>query len=305
MPISRRRAIIWGDAAGVPQRACRLIDALAAGGGKRARALHVDALPAGAGSPDPDPSRTLRHPPALCDRSRAQATGSSGPSAARPSAPTARAPPRAPRIGRGYPNPSAGRATPALDAARARRVLRGRCPAATAPARARERVAAAARAARARRGPLRGAPADVAESARRAKRRSTWRARSRARRPAAVARRAGPRPPRWVLGADTIVVLDGEALGKPRDAEERRRACSRLRGRTHRVLTGVALAPATRGARRAARVVESPCTLRAVTEAELRAYVATGEPLDKAGAYAAQGDGRRLRRARRGQRDAT
>ncbi len=91
-----------------------------------------------------------------------------------------------------------------------------------------------------------------------------------------------------VLAADTIVVLDGEALGKPRDAEDARRMLRALRGRAHDVVTGVALARdgALVSGRETTEVV-----FAAMTDEEVDAYVATGEPADKAGAYALQGLG--------------
>ncbi|MDX1648961.1 MAG: Maf family protein [Myxococcota bacterium] len=94
-----------------------------------------------------------------------------------------------------------------------------------------------------------------------------------------------------LLGSDTVVVLDDEVLGKPRDAAHARELLRRLAGRTHRVLTGVAAI--AEGASRVLHVT-TRVTMRAYDEAELRAYVATGEPLDKAGAYAIQGEGGRL-----------
>jgi len=109
----------------------------------------------------------------------------------------------------------------------------------------------------------------------------------------AVARRVGPDPPRRVLGADTVVVLGDEVLGKPRDADHALALLRRLCGRSHRVLTGVALVESDTLAARG-RVVESRVHMRPSPERALRAYVAGGEPLDKAGAYAAQGEGRRL-----------
>jgi len=95
-----------------------------------------------------------------------------------------------------------------------------------------------------------------------------------------------------VLGADTLVVIDGEALGKPDDPEHAVKLLSRLVGRRHVVVTAVALVAGGTPTRSFA--VESGVVMRDADEAEIRAYVAGGEPLDKAGAYAAQGDGRRF-----------
>lgn len=103
---------------------------------------------------------------------------------------------------------------------------------------------------------------------------------------AAVAER---RPSAWVLGADTIVELDGEVLGKPADAEEAVRMLARLSGREHRVYTGVALLGP--GGRHDEDTVCSRVVFRPLDPARIAAYVATGEPLDKAGAYAVQGRG--------------
>jgi septum formation protein len=108
-----------------------------------------------------------------------------------------------------------------------------------------------------------------------------------------VARALGPRPSRLVLGADTIVVLEDHVLGKPRDPEHAVTMLCRLLGRSHRVVTGVALVESAE-LRVRTLAVESRVTMRAAEEHEVRAYVATGEPLDKAGAYAAQGEGRRF-----------
>jgi septum formation protein len=109
----------------------------------------------------------------------------------------------------------------------------------------------------------------------------------------AVARRVGPAPARLVLGSDTVVVLDGKVLGKPRDAAHAETLLARLAGRAHVVLTGVAIVASDGGAVESF-VVASRVTLRAASADEIRAYVATGEPLDKAGAYALQGEGRRF-----------
>lgn len=107
----------------------------------------------------------------------------------------------------------------------------------------------------------------------------------------AVARRIGGGPPRLVLGADTLVVLGDELLGKPRNAVEAEEILARLVGRTHRVLTGVAIVR-TEALRVWERHVASRVRMRPAAPDEIRRYVASGEPLDKAGAYAAQGRGR-------------
>jgi septum formation protein len=91
---------------------------------------------------------------------------------------------------------------------------------------------------------------------------------------------------RPVLGADTEVVLDGDVFGKPRDAADAARMIKRLSGRTHQVLTAVALRYRERTD---VEVSVSKVTLRRLGAAEIERYVATGEPLDKAGAYAVQG----------------
>jgi septum formation protein len=89
-----------------------------------------------------------------------------------------------------------------------------------------------------------------------------------------------------VLGADTTVVCEGEILAKPVDAEDARRMLRRLSGRVHQVLTGVALA--TRAGVVSA-VETTEVTFSTIPEAELDAYCATSEPMDKAGAYGIQG----------------
>jgi septum formation protein len=89
-----------------------------------------------------------------------------------------------------------------------------------------------------------------------------------------------------VIGADTTVVVDGQALGKPRDQSEATSMLRRLNGRSHDVLTGVAVVGpgGIRSAVDRTRVWFDP-----MTDAEINEYVASGEPLDKAGAYAIQG----------------
>jgi septum formation protein len=91
-----------------------------------------------------------------------------------------------------------------------------------------------------------------------------------------------------VLGADTAVVLDGMVLGKPSDGDDAARMLRALSGRAHRVLTAVCVRA---GARVAETVVATAVDFVPLTEAAIAWYVATGEPLDKAGAYALQGAG--------------
>jgi septum formation protein len=93
-----------------------------------------------------------------------------------------------------------------------------------------------------------------------------------------------------VIGADTIVVCQGEILGKPRDRREAQEFLLRLAGRRHRVITGVAVVEAETG-RAEVATAETVVRMRAFDAGEASAYVATGEPLDKAGAYAIQGRG--------------
>jgi septum formation protein len=102
---------------------------------------------------------------------------------------------------------------------------------------------------------------------------------------------AARRPRAWCLGADTVVALDGRVLGKPGSRAEARRMLRFLSGRTHRVVSGVALVgPGFR----AARVVTTRVRFRRLGAAEIARYAASGEPDDRAGAYAAQGLGATL-----------
>jgi septum formation protein len=96
-------------------------------------------------------------------------------------------------------------------------------------------------------------------------------------------------PERPVLAADTAVVIDGEILGKPHGAADGVRMLQLLSGRTHEVVTSVALA-AERGATRSC-LSRSEVTFREITDSEAREYWNTGEPADKAGGYAIQGLG--------------
>ena len=97
------------------------------------------------------------------------------------------------------------------------------------------------------------------------------------------------RPGAWILAADTIVELDGDILGKPADARDAVAMLGRLSGREHRVFTGFTLlAP---GGEHRSGTVESRVLFRPLDALRIEGYVATGEPLDKAGAYAIQGRG--------------
>jgi septum formation protein len=93
-----------------------------------------------------------------------------------------------------------------------------------------------------------------------------------------------------VVAADTVVVLDGLIIGKPEDEADARRMLGTLSGRSHQVYTGVAVADAAAGTA-ASRVACSLVTIASIGEEEIARYVATGEPLDKAGSYAVQGLG--------------
>lgn len=93
-----------------------------------------------------------------------------------------------------------------------------------------------------------------------------------------------------VLGADTIVVLDDDLLGKPRDEMDARKMLGRLAGRTHLVVTGLALVDGD-GARLVDAIASTKVRLTSMTEEQIAWYVDTGEPMDKAGSYAIQGTG--------------
>jgi septum formation protein len=92
--------------------------------------------------------------------------------------------------------------------------------------------------------------------------------------------------PLIVLGADTCVVCDGHILGKPNDSADARRMLELLSGRTHAVLTGLAAVAAGKTVR---DVEITQVTFNQIANAEIAQYIASGEPLDKAGAYAIQG----------------
>lgn len=108
------------------------------------------------------------------------------------------------------------------------------------------------------------------------------------------------RPTDLVLGADTIVVVDGQILGKPVNPADAERMLRLLSGRTHEVTTGVCVMGPKAGAGPPAssktettlgdtRSETTRVTMNALSDEEIRAYIATGEPMDKAGAYAVQG----------------
>jgi septum formation protein len=97
---------------------------------------------------------------------------------------------------------------------------------------------------------------------------------------------AAQRPDRVVIGADTLVVARGMRLGKPRDEDEAVSMLQRLQGRTHDVWTGIAV---VRGDEQRTAAEVTKVVFAKLSDDDIRAYVRTGEPLDKAGAYAIQG----------------
>lgn len=99
---------------------------------------------------------------------------------------------------------------------------------------------------------------------------------------------AALRPGSIVIGADTVVAAGGEIFGKPADATDALRMLRKLRGRRHVVVTGVAVVC---GGQTVTESLSATVVMRDTSDDELRAYIATGEPMDKAGAYAVQGTG--------------
>src|SRR6185369_4147296 len=95
--------------------------------------------------------------------------------------------------------------------------------------------------------------------------------------------------PSTVLGADTIVVLDGLILGKPVDREDAKRMLKSLSGRTHTVYTGIALVDSS-SERVSVATARTEVTFRELDELEIAEYIAGGSPMDKAGAYGIQDD---------------
>ena len=104
-------------------------------------------------------------------------------------------------------------------------------------------------------------------------------------------------PDGLIIAADTVVALDGAVLGKPRDREDAFAMLSALSGREHRVYTGVSV---LRGDRAVTEHEETAVCFRALAPGEIWGYIATGEPMDKAGAYGIQGVGALLVRGIRG-----
>lgn len=94
----------------------------------------------------------------------------------------------------------------------------------------------------------------------------------------------------WVLGADTVVVLEGRVLGKPRNANEARSMLENLSAKTHEVTSAICLVHQSNRFQRA-QAVTSRVLFRSLSAREIEAYIRTGEPLDKAGAYGIQGMG--------------
>ncbi len=97
-------------------------------------------------------------------------------------------------------------------------------------------------------------------------------------------------PEQWVLAADTIVVVAEEIFGKPVNVTEATAMLSRLSGRSHHVITGVCLLNAQCGVEES-QAVETEVFMRRLDTADIEGYIATGEPMDKAGAYGIQGIG--------------
>lgn len=102
-----------------------------------------------------------------------------------------------------------------------------------------------------------------------------------------------------VIGADTIVLIDGEVLGKPKDARDAVRMLERLQGKEHRVFTGVSVLDVA-GSKRLSAFRETLVRMKPLAPERIRHYVSTGECMDKAGAYAIQGRGALLVESIRG-----
>ncbi len=128
-------------------------------------------------------------------------------------------------------------------------------------------------------------PADINEDVRALERAAPYTERLAREKAEVVAAR---HPDAVVIAADTTVAVDGEIVGKPVDAADARAMVRRIAGREHVVFTAIAVA---RGGRVVSAVEEVTVTVRALSDDEIAAYVATGEPMDKAGGYGIQGWG--------------
>jgi septum formation protein len=95
----------------------------------------------------------------------------------------------------------------------------------------------------------------------------------------------------WVLGADTVVVIDGRILGKPANRGEAVSMLTTLASRTHEVFTGYSIVNSSLSEKGRSNVVRSEVLIRRLSPEEIAGYIQTGEPMDKAGAYAIQGVG--------------
>ena len=97
-------------------------------------------------------------------------------------------------------------------------------------------------------------------------------------------------PDKWVIGADTVVVHKGKVLGKPKSEEEAMEMLTALRGKWHKVLTGYCILNMSKQTS-CKDVVETKVFIKDLTDEEIRRYIKTSEPFDKAGSYAVQGKG--------------
>jgi len=97
-------------------------------------------------------------------------------------------------------------------------------------------------------------------------------------------------PENWVIGADTIVYVDGIILGKPKSREEAMDMLKRLSGKEHRVLTGISVRHSNKG-KGECEAVETAVRMKSLSQVEMDWYIGTGEPFDKAGGYGIQGIG--------------
>lgn len=105
-----------------------------------------------------------------------------------------------------------------------------------------------------------------------------------------IEEQVGKEPDMLIIGSDTVVAYENRIMGKPKDEDDAFRMLSRLQGRTHMVYTGVTLIIYKAGERTLRTFYEAAeVTMYPMSERQIRAYIATGEPMDKAGAYAIQG----------------